>query len=280
MTAADTGVFARRGLDVELLEPSGGPDNIVRVAEGGADFCLTSVDHYLRARAEQPSIAARFIAIVTQRTPMSAFVIAQRRTAAGVRPVRARDLAGARIAGTSGSRFTRRLLDHLRARGAEPGELVDLPYEDWMPALGAGDVDAVPDFADLLPRMRRHVPAHEVVALRLCDDGDETYGSGVVTSDRLLAERPALARLLIRALVDAWVATRQHPRAGLAAFARRYGEVDGDLVVECWRETERLIFAGPPGHLDPVRWRATLSAVAAAHDLPAPDPESTYTVLA
>ncbi len=262
-----------------MLEPNGGPDNVVRVAEGDADFCLTSVEHYLRARAEHPLIAARFIAIVTQRTPMSAFVIADRQTAAGVLPKRASDLAGSRIAGTRDSRLTRRLLEHLRARSAGPGELVDLSYEDWMSALAAGEVDAVPDFVDLLPRMRRRVPECVVKALRLCDDGDETYGSGVVTSDRLLAERPGLASLFVDALVSAWIATREDPRAGLPAFARRYGDVDRDVVVECWRETERLIFEGRPGQLDAVRWRATLSAVAAAESLPVPDPGSTFVLL-
>lgn len=279
MTAEELGVFDRHGLSVELMEPAPGPENIVRVAEDGADLCLTSVAHYLRAREAHPALPARFVAMVTQQTPMAAFVVDGRPTAAGRVPARARDLAGARVAGTLESRLTRELAAHLEARGAAPGTLVDIPYAEWMPALAAGEVDAAPDFIDLLPRMRHRVPRTSVVGLRFCDDGAEHYGSGLVASDRLLAERPDAVRRVVAALREAWECTRDDPRRGLDAFARRYPEVPSDVVLECWRETERLIFAGPAGELDPDRLAATLCHVAAAQGLPLPEAASTFALV-
>ena len=55
------------------------------MAAGGADFTLTSVTHYLTARAQAgPSgrgsgladgrLAARFVSVVVRRSPMSGFV--------------------------------------------------------------------------------------------------------------------------------------------------------------------------------------------------------------
>lgn len=279
MTAEELGLFDRHGLSVELMEPAPGPENVVRVAEGGADLCLTSVDHYLGARNAHPALAARFVAMVTQRTPMAAFVVDGRPTAAGRMPARARELAGARIAGTLESHLTRELVAHLEARGAAPGTLVDIPYSDWMPALAAGDVDTIPDFIDLLPRMRRRVPRTSVVGLRFCDDGAEHYGSGLVAADGLLAERPDVVRRVIAALREAWALTRDDPRRGLDAFARRYPEVPSDVVLECWRETERLIFAGPAGELDPDRLAATLRHVAATQSVPLPQTASTFALV-
>lgn len=282
MSAAGLGIFERHGLAVELLEPAAGPANTKRVAEGGADVCLTSVTHYLRALAEHGPLPARFVAMVTQRTPMAAFVVEGRPTAAGRRPERVRDLAGARVAGSvDKSALARELVAHLRARGAEPSEIVDVSYADGMRALAAGEVDAVADFIDLLPRMRRRVPEVRVRGLRLCDDGEEIYGSGVVASVRILADRPGAVRRLIAALRDAWAATRDAPERGLEAFAQRYPDVAPEVVLECWRETERLVFwpDTEPGALDPGRLAATLRHVAAAHGLPLPDPATTYAVL-
>ena len=280
MTAADTGIFARHGLDVELLEPAGGPENVRLVADGGADLCLTSVLHYLRARAEHGALGARFIAMVTQRTPLAAFVVAGRPTAAGVVPERARDLGGARIAGSPDkSALARELVAHLREQGAEPGEFIDVPYSDGMSALARGEVDAIADFIDLLPRMRRRVPDTTVRGLRLADDGALSYGSGLVASDRLVTDAPGVAARAIGAIREAWDATRERPDAGIAAFRERYSDVDPMVVAECWRETERLIYADEPGALDPARLIATLERSAAIHALPMPEPSSTYALV-
>lgn len=208
---------------------------------------------------------------------MAAFVIEGRPTAAGVVPERARDLGGARIAGsTDKSALARELVAHLRERGAEPGELVDVPYADGMAALARGEVDAVADFIDLLPRMRRRVPQTVVRGLRLCDDGAEGYGSGVVASDRLIADAPDVAGRVIAAIREAWEVTRADPAAGIAAFRERYPDTDAAVVLACWHETEQLTFADEAGSLDPARLIATLRRAAAIQGLPMPDPLTTY----
>jgi len=250
------------------------------VVEGGAELCLTSVHHYLAARATHRAVGARFIAMVTRQTPLAAFVVAARPTARGVVPERVRDLGGARIAGSPDkSALSRELVAHLRANGAEPGALIDVPYADAMAALARGEVDVVADFIDLLPRMRRRVPRAEIRGLRLCDDGVDTYGSGLVASDRLIGETPDLARRVVEAMRSAWAATRADPESGVASFSRRYGGVDPAVVLECWRETERLIFVGEPGALDPTRLVATLERSATIHALPMPEPTSTYALV-
>lgn len=221
----------------------------------------------------------RFIAMVTQDSPLAAFVVAGRPTAAGVVPRRVRDLAGARIAGSpEKSALARELVAHLRETGGAPPVLVDVPYSAGMGALARGEVDAVADFIDLLPRMRRRIPDTEVVGLRLADDGVDRYGSGLVASDRFLAVPGAAARL-VDALQEAWDATSADPHAGIAAFRRRYPGVEAAVIAECWRETERLVFAGEPGSLDPVRWQATLARSATIHGLTPPDPASTFSLI-
>ncbi len=102
------GLFADHGLEVAILEPEGGPDNIARVASGESDFALTSVQHYLSARAASPSaeLAARFVAIIVQRSPIAALVPANSRVREPA------DLAGCRV---GGDRTSPHLLEFLAA---------------------------------------------------------------------------------------------------------------------------------------------------------------------
>src|SRR5262249_11512975 len=75
LRAAENGVFAEHGLDVELVQPAPEGANSMRVADGGADFCLTSVAYFVTARARRPDLPARFAAVITQRNPMAAVVL-------------------------------------------------------------------------------------------------------------------------------------------------------------------------------------------------------------
>ena len=45
-----------------------------RVAAGENDFCLTSVHHYLTARAQDGDLTCRFVAVVVQQSPLAAIV--------------------------------------------------------------------------------------------------------------------------------------------------------------------------------------------------------------
>ncbi|MFP5376986.1 MAG: ABC transporter substrate-binding protein, partial [Acidimicrobiia bacterium] len=77
LAAGASGLFASYGLDVEILDPAPGPENVRRVAAGRSDFCLTSVTHFLAARATSGPLGARFAAVVVQRSPMAGIVAAR-----------------------------------------------------------------------------------------------------------------------------------------------------------------------------------------------------------
>ncbi|HET7720103.1 MAG TPA: ABC transporter substrate-binding protein, partial [Acidimicrobiales bacterium] len=98
-------MFASFDLQVDILEPAPGPENVRRVAAGGADFTLTSVTHYLTARAQSGNLAARFVSVVVRRSPMSGFVVADSPLTTPA------DLAGRRLGGPE----TSRLVNEFRA---------------------------------------------------------------------------------------------------------------------------------------------------------------------
>jgi NitT/TauT family transport system substrate-binding protein len=235
------------------------------VAAGGADFTLTSVTHYLTARAQaQGPLAARFVSVVVRRSPMSGFVVADSALATPA------DLAGRRLGAPEQSRLVNEFRAGMAMLGLAEPELVPLDYGLAPAAMARGEVDMVCDFVDLLPRIRRQAG----VAVRAVPLGLEVYSSGLVAADRIPDEVVARVQTAVAAALEA---QRDDPKAGLDELARRYPDADPLEAVEGWELAAPNIFTGPtPGSSDPETWARTITHVAGAHRLPAPDPDTVF----
>ena len=264
VAATSNGLFADFNVDVDLLDPAGGPENIRQVAEGDADFCLTSVAHYLHARAAFGDLPARFVAIVVQRCPMSGLVLDSS-------PLRVpADLVGRRLGGPSDGALVAEYQACMDRLGLGRSEVVPMDYLEAWDALEAGDVDIVADFVDVLPRLSRLVGA----PTRAIPFGIEVYSSGLVAADRLPDAQVADMR---DALVAALERQRQHPAEGVDDFTRRYPDTNRDAALEGWLVGVPNIFTdAPTGSMDADRWADTVEFYSTAHGLSPIEPESAY----
>jgi ABC-type nitrate/sulfonate/bicarbonate transport system substrate-binding protein len=259
------GLFAEQGVDVEILDPSGGPDNVARVGSGDSDFALTSVQHYLSARAEHGDIPARFVAMVVQRSPIGALVPAT----SSVR--QAADLSGVRVGGDAANPQVIEFMATLDHLGIERPALVELVAGTGPAALARGEVDAIVALVDALPRRRRQAGI-DLRAIRI--GRDDVYGSGVIAADRLPDDLVAKVRAGVVAALEA---QRLGPDAGLAQMADRYGDDRTDDAPEGWRMLQEFVFTDvPTGSMDAGRWATTLEFLCAARGLDMPVGESVY----
>ncbi len=267
LAAAANGLFAEYGFDIELMEPAPGPENVRRVAAGGSDFCLTSVSHYLRARAQSGDLAARYVGVVVQVDPIAGLV------AEDSDMVRPADLSGRRLGGPATSGLVAEFQAGLEFLGLAPAELAPIDYGKAPAALGRGEVDMVADYADLVPRTRRQAGV-DVRPVRL---DLPRYSSGVVAADRLPAD---LVDRMVQAIAAALESQRQDPEASVGPLLQRYPDVDPADALEGWDLGVPNIFTEftgqPLGSMDADRWATTIEFVAGAHNLPAPPPETVY----
>jgi NitT/TauT family transport system substrate-binding protein len=234
------------------------------VAAGGADFCLTSVTHYLTARAQAGRLAARFVSVVVRRSPMSGFVVADSPLTTPA------DLAGRRLGAPEASRLVKEFRAGMAMLGLGPPELVPCDYSLAPAAMARGEVDMVCDFVDLLPRIRRQAG----VAVRPVPLDLDVYSSGLVAADRIPDDVVARLQSAVAAALEA---QRLDPKAGLDELDRRYPDADPIEAVEGWELGVPNIFTGPtPGSSDPETWARTIAHIAGAHGLPAPDPDTVF----
>ncbi len=234
------------------------------MAAGGSEFCLTSVAHYLRARSESGDLAARYAAVIVQRSPMAGLVRADSDI------VTAPDLASRRLGGPEGGGLVAEYQAGLDYLGLRRSHLIPLDYGEAPAALGRGDVEVVADYVDLLPRTRRQAG----VPVRAVPLGLPLYSSGLVAGDGLPED---VVDRMAAAVVAALERQREDPEAGVAALVRRYPEVDAAEALEGWSLAEPNIFTEDPvGSMDVHRWQATIDFTAAAHGWPAPAAETVY----
>lgn len=264
LAAAADGLFADHGLDVEVLHPASGPENVRRVATGGSEFCLTSMGHYLSARERFGDLPARFVSAVVQRHPISGLVAADSdfHTPA--------DLSGRRVGGSADKGLLAEYQAALEHLGFDRGEFVETKYPDAPAALAEGRIDALPDFVDLVPR----TSLQSGVAVRAIHFGVQAYGHGLVAGDHVDLETVGLMQDGIAAALNR---QRDDPTIGLDILAERYPEADPGLAVDGWAMGVPGIFTGAPvGSSTPEGWESTISFLAAAHGSARLDPETVY----
>lgn len=260
--AAEAGLFAERGLDVEFVDLAGIPDFSLRgfstrvdaVAAGEVDFALTSVAFLLAAQDRaQGRLAARFAAISHRRSPLAALVVADSDLQAP------QDLAGASAASWTMTWFTPEYEGALAHMGVGRPVIVETPG-DPDAALERGQVDVIPIWADMAQKYGKGGTAVRAIPLEV-----DVYASGLVAADRLPLE-------LVTRMRDAFVAgydlQLEQPELGIAAFRRRFPDISEQHIRTNWSVFERYAFGdGPPGSMDPGRWAATIDYTAATHGL-------------
>ncbi len=269
--AAQGGLFAEQGLEVEFVGCARAPDYSLKgfaarpkaIAAGDADFALSSVAYLLAAQSELAGrLPVRFAAVAHQRNPITAIV------REGSDLWEPGDLAGARAARWSMPWFAREYAGALDYLGLGAPVVMD-GGKDLDRALGAGEVDVIPAWMEMSLHHRQAGCQIRTIPL---DIG--VYSTGLLAADRLSSE-------LVSRMRDAFVAGHdlqlEQPELGIWAFRRRFPDVSVEHIQANWALFEPYAFDGvSPGSMDADRWATTIEHTAATHSLSTLSPERLY----
>jgi len=261
--AAEGGLFAEQGLEVEFVGCARAPDWTLQgfsarpkaIAAGDADFALSSVAYLLAAQTELGGrLPVRFAAVAHQRNPIVAVV------REGSELEEPKDLAGARAASLSIPWFTQEYAGALAHLDLGSPQIVERS-EDLDGALGRGEIDVIPTWMDMTLYHRKPGLAIRTIPLDI-----EVYTTGLVAADRVPLE-------LVSRFRDAWVAgyelQLEQPELGIAAFRRQYPDVSEEHIRANWALFEPYALDGvvAPGSMDSERWSETIDYTATTHGL-------------
>jgi len=261
--AAESGLFAEHGLEVELVSAppftdfslSGLAARVKAVAAGDADFALTSVIYLLAMQSETGGrLPVRFVATSHQRNPIVGVV----RDDSGL--LWSADLAGARAARWKIPWYTQEYAGALEYLGLEAPVIIDIPG-DLDHALGSGEIDVIPTWMDMTLYHRDAGFGVRAIPLDI-----PVYTTGLVAADHLSGD-------VVCRMRDAFVAGHElhveQPELGMAGFRRRFPDVFEAHARANWALYEPYAFDGVrPGTMDANRWERTIAYASRTHGLP------------
>lgn len=217
--ALDDGEYERRGVAIEVREPSASSDAPKLLAAGRVEFAILDIHDLALARERGFDIVG--VAAIVQR-PLAAVIARDRRAVRS--PA---DLEGGTV-GVTGLPSDDAVLDSvLEQGGADAGsvERTTIGFEA-VPALAAGRLDAATAFwnAEGVVLRREGLPTRE---FRVDDFGAPPYPELVLaTAAETIAKRPELVAATVEATGEGYAGVVEQPQRALAALTEQVPALD------------------------------------------------------
>jgi NitT/TauT family transport system substrate-binding protein len=206
--ARDKGLFAKNGIEIgEIRKGSGSPDAMRLTANGNAQFGFGDLPTMVVARAQGVPVVA--LAAVNQRSPLGFISLASVKTLKTPADLKGLNI-GIHPAGSTYIFFKA----FLAANGMQESDFtmstVSPPYESY---LLLKRVQVVPGYIDAeVPELEAKAGGAGSLSIMLgADFGWTVYGSGLVTSDKLIKDNPDLVKRFVAAYRQAFDLVVKNP---------------------------------------------------------------------
>lgn len=263
----EQGIFAKHGIDVTSVEQGkGSGPGMQIVGADQADFGFGDLPTLIVARSQEVPVVA--LVAVNQLSPLSLCTLKDRHVLTSPK-----DLEGLRMGvQTSGSTYVF-YQAIVAANGVDRSKIEELPvtppYENY---LLQDQVDAITCYIDAeVPELRAKAADHgELSILRGSDIGYDVFGSGMYTSERMIAEHPDVVAAFTAAYLESLQWVIDHPQEAADTLAastpltrdkapifleQLQADIDGTF-------TDATTEANGLGYMDPAKWAKTKDVLA------------------
>lgn len=267
VVAAEKGLYAAQGLEVEIIAPADPNDPPKLVAAGKADLAI-SYQPQLHIQVNQGLPLKRIGTLIA--TPLNCLVVLKDG------PIKAiADLKGRKVGYSVGGFEDALLKALLEPRGLklEDITLVNVNFS-LTPALLSGQVDAVIGAYRNFELNQLELAQKPGRAFYLEEEGIPPYDELIIVANRDKLDDPRLPRF-ITAVEQATQYLINHPEEAWAAFIKRYPDLDNELNRRAWRDTLPR-FALRPAALDQGRYKRFAQFLAKLGVITTPLPVTNY----
>lgn len=237
------GYFEKQNIDVTAIQRGTGSPNAMRlVGNGNAEFGFGDLPTLAVARSQDIPVVT--LAAVNQHSPLGMLALASKR-----KLTKPQDLKGLNIGvQPSGSTYVF-LKAFLAANGMSLNDIsqstVTPPYENY---LLLGRVDAVPGYIDAeVPELEAKAGGPGSLSiLQGSDFGYTVYGSGLFTSEKMIAERSDVVQRFVNAYMQAFADVIKDPQAAADIIIKanpEYGPKKDVLVKQIEADIKGTFFS-------------------------------------
>ncbi len=271
LLAQQRGYYRDVGLDVQIDTGNGSVGAISLVAGGAYEAASADLSTMIEFNTANPDKKLTAVAIQYDLNPNSIMV---RRDSGILKPA---DLAGKTILGQPFNASRKLFPAFAKANGFDPStvkwENVDPGIGDTRFAKGDFDGAAYFYFTGLLNLKSRGIMPDQLRVFRFSEFGMSSYGNGIVTNARTIADMPTPIGSFVRASTRGWLDAIADPKAGAAAIKAREPLANEELEFERLQliTSGSMVTAGTRSHgwgaATPQRLQATIDETIAAFGL-------------
>jgi NitT/TauT family transport system substrate-binding protein len=225
--AKQRGFFAAEGIDVTIQTARGSSDAITKIATGSADAGSGGLAALLQAKAETGVPVTAVLSVFTVQ-PDATFTV----DGSGINSLK--DIEGKKIATATftSSNVVWPLI--LKASGVDAAKVTLLKVDPGAlpPMLASGQVDGTINWTTSVPLFRAALSStgKTLKVLPWSAAGFDGYGYSVFVGDKVIVERPDVARRFVKAYIAAMKAALANPKDVAKAMKELFPEMDEGLI--------------------------------------------------
>ena len=264
--AKQKGYFAKQGIDVTAIRRGTGSPNAMRlVGNGDAEFGFGDLPTLAVSRSQDVPVVA--LVAVNQNSPLSMLALATK-----FKLKTPQDLKGLNVGVQPAGSTYIFLKAFLKANGMTLDDIkqstVNPPYENY---LLLGRVDSVPGYLDAeVPELEAKAGGPGSLSiLQGSDYGYVVYGSGLFTSEKIIAQRSDLVQRFVNAYTMAFADVVKNPHEAADLIIKEnpeYAQKKDVLVAQLRADIEHTFFgadtkANGIGWMTEDKWQKTVSTL-------------------
>jgi NitT/TauT family transport system substrate-binding protein len=202
------GFFKEEGLDVSIDIGRGGSDAVARVAAGANDFGAASLGSVMNAAANAP-LPAKAVLAIYSKSPDA--IVA--RVGTGIETIKDLDKKSLATATFSGSNQVWPVIAKNNKLNPDNVQFLKVDNNALGPMLAAGKVDAVISWVTSVPLYSKLAEASGVKLKMIpwSEFGLSGYNWSLIASDKIIKERPEVAKKFVRAFKKSVEFALAHP---------------------------------------------------------------------
>lgn len=263
------GIYAAEGLDITITRGYGSGDTVTKLAGGAFEFGVADVGAVLTARARQ-KIPVKTIATVYTHSPHSLFVLKSSAITSF------KGLEGKKIGITPGNSHKFYFPKVAERSGTDPNKItwVNMDGAAMAAQLIAKNLDAAPFYSihHYYQNKAAKKAGEEIIVLPFVEAGFRIYAASIVTTDKMIKEKPDLTKRMLTAIRKTFEWARDNPDEACKLHVQRIPEVAHDDCMGSVKAVMTFVFNEHSqkqgwGKEDPERLAFTWKTVAESQEM-------------
>ena len=263
------GIYAKHGIDITITRGYGSGDTVTKLAGGASDFGVADMAAVMTARA-RTNVPVKTIAVLYNELPHALFVL----KSSGITSFKG--LEGKKIGITPGNSHRFYFPKVAEKAGTDPNKIVwtNMDGAAMAAQLIAKNIDAAPFYSIHQYYINKAAmkAGEEIVALPFVSVGFKIYAATLITSNKMIAEKPDLVKRFLAASKEAFEWARDNPEEACKLHVARFPEVELDDCVHSVQAVMGFVFNDHSkefgwGNTSPERLKFSWKTIAELQDL-------------